>query len=37
MAEGGNKIFPLSRFRAQVVKLVCVLFWLVSLRKEVIN
>jgi hypothetical protein len=35
--RGGNKIFPLSRFRAEVVKLVCVLFWVVRLRTGVIN
>lgn len=34
---GSNKIFPLSRFCAEFVKLVYVLFWLVRLRGEVIN
>jgi hypothetical protein len=35
--EGGNKTFPLSRFRAEVVKLVFDRFWLLRLKKKVIN
>jgi hypothetical protein len=35
--RGSNKLYLLSRFRAEIVELVCVLFWLVRLKKRAIN